>query len=207
MRSRTVIAVAAAGALAVVAILVVVIAGMQAVPEFSDLAGSGETGYVAYASGESEPPTSVRIVDLSSRETVEVSMPREGEAAGWDEDGNLMVVQWGPTLRVKHVDPATGEQVGEIEELDGEFADPMQREDVWVTHQDGRLVLERTDGQTASFAAPDSYQVTNASSMGEDHVVFVDELGRVAVCPVGEDVTPVQVADDAQPWFWVTART
>jgi hypothetical protein len=42
--------------------------------------------------------------------------------------------------------------------------------------------------------------------MGDDRVVFVDELGRVAVAGLGEDVTPVLVAEGAAPWWQVVGR-
>lgn len=204
MRDRRVIAVLAAGAVAVVALLVIVLVGVQPVPDFSPLAGSGETGFVAYAINEDGYRMSARVVDLSTAETIEVDLPANGEVAGWDDEGNLVLVQWGSTVRVKHVDPVTGDQVGMTERMQ-EYPGP-DREDVWVDRVDGHVALERADGAVASFEAPSSYDVTSASSMGDDRVVFVDELGRVAVCEVGEDVTPVEVADDAEPWSWVAAR-
>ena len=206
MRDRRLLAVLGAGAVAVAAILAIVLVGITPLPEFGDLAGSGESGYVAYAPDGDGPPRSVHIVDLATAQTTEVRFGKDGEAVGWDEDGNLMVVQWGPTPLMKHLDPSTGEQVGETD-VAGEFAGPEGQDDVWIDHRDGRVVLERRDGESASFVAPDSYEVTSASSMGEDRVVFVDERGRVAVCEIGVDVTPVQVADDAQPWMRVTARS
>jgi hypothetical protein len=205
MRDRRLLAVLGAGAIAVVAIVVIVVVGLAPIPEFDELDGSGESGYVAYVPDGEEPPRSARVVDLSAGQTTDVRFGHDGEAVGWDDDGNLVVVQWGPTVRMKHVDPATGEQVGELEDVD-DFRGPEGRDDVWVEYLDGRVVLQRDDGMSASFDAPESYDVTSASSMGEDRVVFVDELGRVAVCDVGEGVTPVLVADDAQPWNWVTAR-
>ena len=206
MRDRRLLAVLGAGAVAVAAILAVVLIGITPLPEFDELAGSGESGYVAYVPDGDGPPRSVHIVDLATAQTTEVRFGQDGEAVGWDDDGNLIVVQWGPTPLMKHLDPRTGEQVGEAD-VAGEFAGPEGRDDVWIEHRDGRVVLERPDGAAASFPAPDSYDVTAASSMGDSRVVFVDERGRVAVCDIGEDVTPVQVADDAQPWMWVTARS
>jgi len=100
MRDRRLIAIVGAGVIAVVAILVVVLVGAQSAPEFADLAGSGLTGFVAYARNEGEPATSLRIVDLSTARSVEVRISEGSEALGWDEDGNLMVVQWGPSARV-----------------------------------------------------------------------------------------------------------
>ena len=205
MRDRRLLAVLGAGAVAVAAILAIVLVGITPLPEFDDLAGSGESGYVAYVPDGDGPPRSVHVVDLATASTTEVRFGQDGEAVGWDDDGNLMVVQWGPTPLMKHLDPSTGEQVGETE-VAGEFAGPERRDDVWVEHRDGRIVLERPDGVSASFIAPNSYEVTSASSMGENRMVFVDERGRVAVCEIGVDVAPVQVADDAQPWMWVTAR-
>lgn len=205
MRERRLWAILGAGVVAVVAIVVIVAVGIAPIPEFDDLGGSGESGYVAYVPDGEEPPRSARVVDLAAAQTMDVRFGQDGEAVGWDDDGNLIVVQWGPTVRMKHVDPTTGEQVGELEEV-SDFRGPEGRDDVWVEYRDGRVVLERDDGTSASFTAPESYEVTSASSMGEERVVFVDELGRVAVCDIGEDVTPVLVADDAQPWTWVTAR-
>jgi hypothetical protein len=205
MRERRLWAILGAGVVAVVAIVVIVAVGIAPIPEFDDLPGSGESGYVAYVPDGEGPPRSARVVDLAAGQTMDVRFGQDGEAVGWDDDGNLMVVAWGPTVRVKHVDPTTGEQVGEFDEV-SDYRGPEGRDDVWVEYRDGRVVLERDDGASASFTAPESYEVTSASSMGEERVVFVDELGRVAVCDVGEDVTPVLVADDAQPWTWVTAR-
>jgi len=205
MREKRLIAVVGAGVVAVVAILVVVIVGVQPAPEFADLAGSDLTGYVAFAPDEGEAQ-SVRIVDLSTARSVEANIPQGAETAGWDEDGNLVVVQWGPNVTVRHLDPTTGEQVSTTKDAE-EYLGPGGQGDVWIDHSDGLVVLERGDGATASFEAPESYDVTSASAMGEDHVVFVDEMGRVAVCEVGEDVIPVQVAEDAMPWWWVTARS
>jgi hypothetical protein len=205
MRDRRLLAIVGAGVIAVVAIVVIVAVGIEPIPEFDVLAGSGESGYVAYVADAEEPPVAARVVDLAGGQTREVPLGQNGEVIGWDDDGNLIVAQLGPTVRMKHLDPVTGEQVGELEEVD-DFRGPEGRDDVWVEHRDGLVVLERDDGTSASFAAPGSYDVTSASSMGDDRVVFVDELGRVAVCDVGEDVTPVLVADDAQPWSWVAGR-
>ncbi len=203
MRDRRLVTILGAGTVAVVAILVIVLLGLTPIPEFSELAGSGETGYVAYTR---DRDGSIRIVDLATRESVEVTVGEDGEVAGWDDDGNLMVVHCCPTTRVQHVDPATGAQMGTTEDA-GQYSGPEGRADVWISHTSGRVVLERLDGKSASFAAPESYRVESASSMGEDRIVFVDALGRVAVCHVGQDVTPIQVADDALPGPWVTGMS
>lgn len=131
MRDRRVIAVVAAGAITVVALLVIVVLGVRPLPDFSALAGSNETGFVAYAVDEGGHQMSAHIVDLSTAETIEVNLPDNGEVAGWDDDGNLMLVQWGSTVRIKHLDPVTGEQVGTTERIQ-EYAGP-DRDDVWIS--------------------------------------------------------------------------
>lgn len=206
MRDRRVIAVVAAAGVAVVAILVVVLTALQPVPEFESLAGSGETGFVAYVRDEGDRPGTITVVDLGTGASVDVESVREPDLAGWDQQGNLLVREYGPmSMRVHVVDPATGERLrtdtGDVAEL----LDLVEM--AWSRHEDGRLVIERdNDVRSASFTAPDSYDVPTASALGDDRVVFVDELGRVAVAELGEDVTPVLVAEDAVPWWQVVGR-
>lgn len=206
MRERRVIAILASGLVAVAAIVVIVVTAVQPVPEFPPLSTSEQTGFVAYVRDDGQGAGVIQVVDLATGESVEVDTGRERDLAGWDEQGNLLVREYGPTQdRVVVVDPATGERLRttDVEQLD----DPMVVEGAWAQHRDGRVVIERdADGLTSSFPAPDAYDVTSAATMGSDRVVFVDELGRVAVAPLGDDVTPVLVADDALPWWQVTAR-
>lgn len=207
MRDRTTIAVVAAGLAAVAAILVIVFGAIQPIPDFAPLEGSGETGYVAYVRDGGGEPGGVVVVDLGAATSVEVDLGREGEALGWDDDGNLVMVRFGPGAeQFMLIDPATGEQVGELDVQEGQrFFE--EDEPVWIDHDDGRLILERgREGLTASFVAPESYDVGSAAPMGAERIVFVDELGRVAVTGPGEDVVPVLVADDALEWWRVTGR-
>ena len=207
MRDLRVIAVVGAGVAVVAVILIIVLAAIQPIPDFADLATSGETGFVAYVQDDGGEPGDVMIVDLGTGEVVEFPVGREGEIAGWDEDGNLVVVQWGPDAeRFFLVDPATGEEMGELDVEEGhQYFDRAGA--VWIDHEDGRIVLERDlDGGRASFAAPDSYGVNTADPMGAERIVFVDELGRVAVTGPGEDVVPVLVAADALEWRRVAGR-
>jgi hypothetical protein len=206
MRDRRVIAVAAAGVVAVVAIVVVVLTALQPVPEFAALAGSSETGFVAYVRDEGDGPGTIAVVDLGTGASVDVEAGRDHDVVGWDEQGNLLVREFGPTTdRIVVVEPSTGERVRTDTGADAEVLDPVEY--AWSRHEDGRLVIERdSDGRTASFTAPDSYEVPTASAMGDDRVVFVDELGRVAVAGLGEDVTPVLVAEGAAPWWQVVGR-
>lgn len=207
MRDRRVIAIVGAGLAAVAVILVIVFAAIQPIPDFAPLEGSGETGYVAYVADDDGDPGDAVIVDLGAATSVTADLGRGGEVLGWDDDGNLVVVEWGGNVeRFTLIDPATGEVVGELGGEEGQrFFE--EGEPVWIDHEDGRLVLERDgDGLTASFEAPDSYDVPSAAPMGAERIVFVDELGRVAVTGPGEDVVPVLVADDAVEWWRVTGR-
>lgn len=207
MRDRRLVAIIGAGAIAVALILTIVFTAIQPIPDFAPLEGSGETGYVAYVRDAGGDPGEVTIVDLGSATSVAVDVGRQGDVLGWDDDGHLVLVEWGPNAeRFVLVDPATGDVVGELE---GDAGQRFFEEDepVWIDHEDGRLVLERDrDGLTAWFEAPESYDVPVAAPMGAERIVFVDELGRVAVTGPGEDVVPVLVADDALEWWRVTGR-
>lgn len=207
MRDRRVIAIVGAGVAVVTVILIIVFAAIQPIPDFADLATSGETGFVAYVQDDGGEPGDVMIVDLATGEVIEFDLGREGEIAGWDDAGNLVVVQWGPNAeRFFLIDPTTGQEVGELDVEEGhQYFDRAGA--VWIDHEDGRIVLERDlDGGRASFAAPDSYSVNTADPMGAGRIVFVDELGRVAVTGPGEDVVPVLVADDGLEWRRVAGR-
>jgi hypothetical protein len=146
------------------------------------------------------------VVDLGTGATVDVEAGRDRDLDGWDGQGNLLVHEFGPTTdRIIVIDPVTGERVRT--DTAEEAAVLTTFEGAWVDHHDGRLVIERdADGRTATFTAPDSYDVASASALGDDRVVFVDELGRVAVAMLGEDVTPTLVADGAMPWRQVVGR-
>lgn len=203
---KRLIGIVGAGLVAVALILVIVFTSIRPIPDFADLAASGETGYVAYVRDGGGDPSAVVIVDLGAGTSVEVDAIREGEIVGWDDDGSLVIVEWGPNAeRFYLVDPATGEEVGTLGADEGQRY--FEEDPVWIDHRDGRIVLERDrDGLTASFEAPDSYDVSSASAMGTERIVFVDELGRLAVVGPGEDVTPVEVADDALEWWRVAGR-
>lgn len=206
MRDRRLVAILGAGVVAVVTILVIVLLAIEPIPEFAPLEGSGQSGYVAYARDDGEDGGSKYVVDLVTGTDVEVRVSADSELLGWDPDGNLLVVAWGPGPgRAYAVDPATGEALGE---MTPEIAHEMLPDSsVRVDHDAGLLVLRRiADGQTASFSAPGSYEAHNATAMGADRVVFVDELGRVAVAEVGDEVTPVLVADDGSGWQQVVGR-
>jgi len=208
MRDRRTIAIVGSGLAVVAVILVIVFAAIQPIPDFADLEGSGETGFVAYVQDDDGDPGDIVIVDLGSATSVSYDFGRDGELAGWDDDGNLVVVQWGPNVpRFYLVDPTTGREVGELDEQEGQQY--LERfEAVWIDHEDGTIVLERdeADGVRATFTAPDSYDVSTADPMGAERIVFVDELGRVAVTGPGEEVVPVLVADDALQWGRVLGR-
>lgn len=202
---RRTIAIAGAGALVVALALVVVFASFVPVPEFAPLDGAGLTGYVAYRVETTvDGDLATAITDLTDGTTVEADVrARDGEVAGWSDDGDLIVRQFVPDDRLLFVDPATGERVGESAASDDETLPPP----VWVDRRDGRVVLERDDGMgTASFEAPDGYDVTSATAWGDEGIAFVDTVGRVAVTGFGEDVVPVLVADDAVEFGGIVAR-
>lgn len=126
---------------------------------------------------------------------------------GWDDEGNLVIAEFGPsTERFILVDVSTGEEIGTIDtEMDHAY---YEDDAVWIDHSDGNLILERDDSAgAASFPAPESYDIHMARTMGDDRIVFADELGRVAITYLGEDVTPVLVADNALEWWGVAARS
>lgn len=207
MRDRRLIAIVGAGAIVVALILVIVFTSITPIPDFAELAGSGQSGYVAFAPDDGADRGAITIVDLATATSVVVDVRGEGEPLGWDADGHLVLSRWGPGVeRFVLVDPATGDVVGELEAEDGErFYE--QVDPVWIDHRDERLVLERDrDGTSASFPAPESYDVSTAAPMGAERIVFVDELGRVAVVDPGEDVVPVLVAEGAREWWRVTGR-
>ncbi|MEA1903717.1 MAG: hypothetical protein U9N56_09350 [Actinomycetota bacterium] len=206
MTDRRLIAIVGAGAVFVATILVIVFVAIEPTPEFTSLAPGEQSGFVAYAVDQGDEPGAVRIVDLATTDAVEAELGRDGDIVGWDDQGNLIIAEFTPSAeRLIRVDPTSGERVGSVEpqERDGAF----EEEPVWVDHNEGNIILEREDGVGfASFPAPESYDVYEARTMGDDRIVFVDELGRVAVTYLGENVTPVMVGDDALGWWRIAAR-
>ncbi|HUF16224.1 MAG TPA: hypothetical protein VMQ46_10090 [Acidimicrobiia bacterium] len=202
---RRLLAVVVAGVIVVATTLIIVFIAIVPTPEFPPLQAGQQTGFVAYSvdgDGEAGP---VRIVDLATTEVVVVDARREMELVGWDSDGNLVVVNWATGGQFALFDPATGEEVGTMDSDDGEKL--FQEGQVFINRDDGNVTLEQLDGAgTASFTAPEAYDIGYAVSMGDDRIVFVDELGRLAVTYTGKDVAPVLVASDAVEWSRVVAR-
>lgn len=202
---RRTIAIAATGLVVVALVLVVVFASFVPIPEFAPLADADLTGYVAYGVETSDDgDLGTAIADLTDGTTVDADVrARDGEPVGWNDDGDLVVRQFVPDDRLLFIDPATGQRVGEAETSDDETLPPP----VWVDRRDGRIVLERDDGLgTASFEAPDGYDVTSATTWGDEGIAFVDTVGRVAVTRLGDDAVPVLVAEDAVVFGGIVAR-
>lgn len=204
MRDRRALAIVGSAVVAVVAVVVVVLASLAPTPEFSSLADDPQTGVVAYGrDGDGE----VVMVDLASGVSTTSAAGRDSEIVGWDENGDLVVTSWGPgTERHLVIDASTGEVANEsVGPPDYEIAQPVAG--LWSEHRDGQVVIVGAGSRVvASFEAPRAYEITSAASLDDGRVVFVDSLGRVAVADATEDVRPVLVADDAEPWRQVAGR-
>jgi hypothetical protein len=206
MRDRRAVAIVASAGVAVLAIVLVVLTSLVRIPEFATLQESPQTGTVVYGRESDEPRGTWVVVDLTSGERTTLSTARESELVGWDDDG-IVLVEYGPsTQRELVVDPRTGEVVSESA-VDESAGDRVWADPVWTEHEDGEIrFVQEFDDVVASFPAPDSYDVTTASSMGDGRVVFVDELGRVAIVTGVADAVPVLVGDDAVPWQQVLGQ-
>lgn len=201
---RRVVATIGVGILLVVTTLVIVFTAVVPTPEFEALQPGRQTGYVAYVE-EGDEPNSVRIVDLDTMSTTQARVDQHVELVGWDEDGNLVVVDWTVGERFLVIDPSTGDALGVLD--DTEIGNQLWDEGAIVYWEDGKSVVAPSDGHgTAAFTAPESYDVVSAGPLGDDRVVFVDELGRVAVAHRGDDTRPLLVASDAQEWGRVVGR-
>jgi hypothetical protein len=204
MRDRRVLAIVGSAVVAVAAVVVVVLTSLAPTPQFSSLADDPQTGVVAYGrSGAGE----VVMVDLASGVSTTSALGRDSEILGWDENGDLVVASWGPgTERHMVVDASTGEVANESAgPPDDEIAQPVAG--LWSEHRDGQVVILGAGSRVlVSFDAPRAYEITTAASFDDGRVVFVDSLGRVAVAEATEDVRPVLVAEDAEPWRQVAAR-
>ncbi len=211
MRDRRLIAIVASGIVVVALILVIVFVAVEPIPDFAALEGSGETGYVAWSDDSNGGDRSPRVLiaNLGTGAVVEADVRGDGaEGIGWDEDGYLVVIPFGPgPSNEVLVDPDTGEVVGDVEWEPDQQEPPWPiPEPVWIEHDDGHVALERDDtGGIVRFEAPDSYDINSAAAMGASRIVFVDELGRVAVSEPGDPATPILVAEDAVEW-WVLGR-
>jgi hypothetical protein len=207
MRDRRSLAIVGAGLTVALAMVVVVLVAIVPTPTFDDFTAGEATGWIAYTrQAGSGNPSTLTIVDLGDGTTATPSVPQGTEPVGWDDDGNLLAVDY-RSSRLFTIDPADGSVLTTVTDPPGD--DPWDREPdqvVWWEHRDGRMVLERGDGGSASFPAPDTYEVTVVVALGDDRFAFVDELGRLAVTRFGTDVTPMQVADDAVEWARIAAR-
>ena len=208
MPERRTIAIVGAAVVAVVAVVAVLLTSVARVPAFTAIADEPQEGTVAFfADPDDGSRLSLRLVDLGTGSASTVPVSFESELLGWDDDGNLVLAEWTPASeRTVVVDPQDGRIVGEGRLSDAE-RDDLRADMIWTEHRDGQVTFVRdVDTVVASFAAPASYDVTNASLMGDGRVVFSDELGRVAVMPAELDAVPVLVADDALPWRSVVGR-
>lgn len=204
MRDRRAVAIVGSALVAVLAVVVVVLASLEPVPEFSSLADDPQTGVVAYGrSGDG----AIVLVDLASGTSTTSSVGPDADIVGWDEQGDLVVVSWrSDAERSLVIDASTGEVVRELAvPPPAEKVQPVRG--LWSEHRDGRVVLLADGAVVASFGAPRAYDIPTASRVDDGRVVFVDSLGRVAVAEAIEDVRPVLVAEDAEPWRQVVARS
>ena len=201
---RRLVAIIGVGVLLVITTLVIVFTAVVPTPEFEALPPGRQTGYVAYVE-EGDEATSVRIVDLDTMSTTRARVDQHVELVGWDDDGNLVVLDWTFGERFLVIDPSTGEELGMLDST--ERGNRLWDEGAIVYWDDGRIVVAPSDGHgTAAFTAPESYDVVSAGTLGDDRVVFVDELGRVAVADRGDDTRPLLVATGAQEWGRVAGR-
>lgn len=208
MPERRTIAIVGSAVVAVVAVVAVLLTSVARVPAFTPIADAPQEGTVAFfAEPDEDSRLSLRLVDLGTGSASTVPVSFESELLGWDDDGNLILTEWTPASeRTVVVDPQDGGVVDEGRLSDAE-RDDIRGDVIWTEHRDGQVTFVRdVDTVVASFAAPASYDVTNASLMGDGRVVFSDELGRVAVMPAEIDAVPVLVADDALPWSSVVGR-
>jgi len=199
---RRLIAIVATGGLVVAAILVIVFVAIIPVPEYLALQPGRQSGYVAYQVGDNDQTQSVKIVDLETLTPISVAVGDGVEIVGWHSDGSLLIHDWRAGDAYMHIDATTGEQ---IEILDSLPADFSYQTEAFVYNEGGMVVIELPIG-TATFPAPESYDIGSAVALGDDHIVFVDELGRVAVANLGDDANPLLVASDAVEWSRVVAR-
>ena len=184
----------------VAATLIIVFFAIVPVPDFESLQAGEQSGLVAYIAEDEGRP--VRIIDLESMALVSADLPGDVSLVGWQDDGTLIVADWRSPESQLLIDPDTGQQVGSV---DGE-AQPRQTR-VFPERNNGDVVLTHpTSRATVRLVAPESYDIHDAVTLGEDRIVFVDELGRVAFTYVGEDEEPMLVAEDAAEWGEVVAR-
>jgi hypothetical protein len=209
MRDRRTLAVVGAAFVAIGAIVVVLLTSVAQVPGFSSLQDHPQTGVVAYLQHlQGDPRQELSMVDLAGGTSTTVPVALESELLGWDEDGSLVLIEWLPSGMERTVafDPSSGEVVREITFTDAD-RERLRGEYVWTENRQGRLTfVSEVDTFVASFAAPSSYGVPSASLMGDDRVVFIDELGRVGVLRRDADAVPVLVAEAAAPWSPVLGR-
>lgn len=202
---RRQVAIIGVGIVAVATTLLIVFLAIVPVPEFESIQPGQQSGHVAYMSDEDDEMRSLHIVDLDTTTTVEVNVDQEVQVVGWDDQGRLVVHNWRQGDRYTVIDPTTGDEVGTIEP--GQTPDSLWEQQAFADHDDDTIVLDQPRGDgSASFTAPESYDIRQAVSMGDDRIVFVDELGRVAVTPLGENVEPLLIASDAIEWTGLAAR-
>ncbi len=198
---RRLIAVIGAGVVLVTATLIIVFLAIVPVPEFEPLQAGEQSGLVAYIADDEDHP--VRIIDLESMSRVSADLSSDVSLVGWHGDGSLIVADWRSPDGQVLIDPHTGQQVGSV---DGETPESRQTR-VFPEHSEGAVVLTHpTSRARVRLVAPDSYDIRDAVAVGGDRIVFVDELGRVAIIYVGEDEEPKLVAEDAAEWGEVVAR-
>lgn len=204
MGDRRTIAIIGSGLVVVAAVLFVVFAAIEPIPDFPPIEAGQETGFVAYVADQEG--SEVLVLDLSDLGSVAIDTSRGVELLGFDEEGYLVMMRFGPQEQVHRYDPATGERVGEPVAMDEDLWNQFPEEPVWVDQDGNEVVLEMDGGASASFEAPESYRVGSATSMDEDRIVFTDELGRLALVHVGQDQQPILLDDDVSPWWRVAAR-
>lgn len=204
MTDRKTLAIIGSGLVVVAAILFVVFAAIEPIPEFPPLEAGEETGFVAYVS--EEDGNEVRVLDLATLASVTIDTSRGVEVMGFDDGGLLVLARFGPTDQIIRYDPATGEQVGEGEPMAEDLWNQFPEEPVWIDQDGSDVVLEMDGSASASFEAPDAYRVGAATAMDEDRIVFTDELRRLALVHVGESQQPVLLDDDVPPWWRLAAR-
>ncbi|HZD23798.1 MAG TPA: hypothetical protein VE569_10420, partial [Acidimicrobiia bacterium] len=173
---RRLVAVIGAGALVIAATLIIVFVAIVPIPDFAMLQPGQQSGYVAFTiSDDGESPSPIHIVNLEDLTSVQADVGPDVEIAGWDE-GNLVLRTFRSADGGVLIDPATGREVGTTDPVP---FDGLNRARVY--HDNETLVIEHPDGGTARFHAPESYDVGDAVAMGPGRIVFIDELGRVAV--------------------------
>jgi hypothetical protein len=204
-RTRNLVLLVAAGVLATVVVVLVLVFGVVRPPALTSLVDEpmpAPSAAVAWSAYEQDDGDCLHVA-RPDREVVRLACEvTGGMLVAWDDDG-IVMTSWGQHDELVWIDPVSGDEVRRDRVADGGDLDPHTQEVVTSRRRDGVLAVTRQDTGDVLWAveAPDTYRVDSGTvSPDGDWIALVDSASRLLVVPGDGSTAPRVWAEEVPTW-------